>query len=92
MYVIPFSNLAEKRKEIIQQFELIRKKSNRKKPATAELVAWIRILGLNDYMKKDSKAQKELMLRNLSVLVKTQDDLTAIQALLKEALTDTTTH
>ena len=55
-------------------------------------MAWIRILGLNDYMKKDSKAQKELMLRNLSVLVKTQDDLTAIQALLKEALTDTTTH
>lgn len=75
-------------KEIIAQFELIRKKSNRKKPATAELVAWIRILGLNGYMQKEAKAQKELMLKNLSVLVKTQDDLSAIQALLATSLKD----
>ena len=36
-----FSYTDQALKEIIQQFELIRKKSNRKKPATAELVAWI---------------------------------------------------
>ena len=37
-------------------------------------------------MEKDAKGKKELMLKNLSVLVKTQEDLTAIQALLKESL------
>jgi len=70
---------------IIGQFDTIRKKSTRKKPATAELVSWIRMLGINGYMQKNSKAQKELMLQNLSILVKTQEDLGAVQNLLKEA-------
>jgi len=73
-------------KSIIQQFEEIRKHSVRKKPATAELVAWIRMLGIHEYMEKDAKAQKELMLQNLSILVKTQEDLEAIEKLMKIAI------
>jgi len=73
-------------KTLIQEFKEIRKKSTRKKPATAELISWIRMLGISDYMKKDQKTQKELMLQNLSILVKTQEDLEAVQNLLKEAI------
>lgn len=73
-------------KELIGEFENIRKKSNRKKPATAELLSWIRILGLHKYMEQSKRGQKELMLQNLSVLVKTQEDLEAVQELLKASL------
>lgn len=73
-------------KSIIDQFETIRKVSTRKKPATAELVSWIRILGIHRFMEKGAKAQKELMLQNLSILVKTQEDLHAVTDLLEEAI------
>lgn len=67
--------------QLIQQFSNIRDKSVRKKPATAELVAWLRILGLKDYMGKDEQGQKELMLQNLSILVKTEEDLREVSKL-----------
>lgn len=70
---------------IIQKFDDIRNNAIRKKPATAELVAWIRILGVHKYMERDDKAQKDLMLQNLSILVKTQEDLDAIKLMLNEA-------
>ena len=75
---------------IINQFEDIRKKSTRKKPATAELVSWIRMLGLQGYMEQKIKGQKELMLQNLSILVKTQEDLESVKTLLQEAIKQTT--
>lgn len=67
--------------QLVQQFNKIRDKSVRKKPATAELVAWLRILGLKDYMGKDDAGKKQLLLDNLSILVKTDDDLKEVSKL-----------
>lgn len=71
-------------RSIVQKFSEIRHNSIRKKPATAELVAWIRILGIHQYMEKGSEGQKDLMLQNLSILVKTQEDLEAVETMLKD--------
>jgi MoxR-like ATPase len=60
-----------------------REKAVRKKPATAELVAWLRMLGRNDYFKlEDEAAKKSMLLHNLSFLVKTEDDLRAVRKLI----------
>lgn len=59
-----------------------RDKVVRKKPATAELIAWLRLLGLNQYFEKDKKEQEQMLLHNLSFLVKTQEDLEAVRKLL----------
>ena len=66
---------------LIQKFEDIRGKSVRKKPATAELVSWLKILGVNDYMAKNEEGKKSLILQNLSILVKTQEDLKEVKKL-----------
>jgi uncharacterized protein (DUF934 family) len=58
----------------------------RKSPATAELIAWLRILELQKYMEQGRKKQQEMLLHNLSVLVKTKEDLEAVQSYLKEQL------
>ncbi len=59
---------------IIQTFNEIRENTVRKKPATAELLAWIRILELRDYLEVGVAQQKNIMKQNLSVLIKTQED------------------
>ncbi|NRB50506.1 MAG: MoxR family ATPase [Saprospiraceae bacterium] len=59
---------------IIAQFNEVRENSVRKKPATAELLAWVRILELRDYLEANETEQKKIMKQNLSVLVKTQED------------------
>ncbi len=59
---------------IIATFNEVRENAVRKKPATAELLSWIRILELRDYLEADEKAKKKIMKQNLSVLVKTQED------------------
>lgn len=59
---------------IIATFNEVRANAVRKKPATAELLSWIRILELRDYLEADEKAKKKIMRQNLSVLVKTQED------------------
>lgn len=70
---------------LVDRFDDIRKASTRKKPATAELVSWVRMLGMNGYMEKTPADQKELMLQNLSILVKTQEDLVAVKELINKA-------
>ncbi|NET37945.1 MAG: MoxR family ATPase [Cyanothece sp. SIO1E1] len=59
---------------LIDLFNEIRENSVRKKPATAELLAWVRILELRDYLEANDAEQKKIMRQNLSVLVKTQED------------------
>ncbi len=72
-------------KLIISEFNKIRSKSTRKPAATAELVAWVRILGMHHFMELENKdKQIKLMHSNLSVLVKTKDDLVAVKDLVKQ--------
>lgn len=79
---------AEALNTLIQDFEKIRAASIRKKPATAELVAWVRMLDLQGYMNAETPtAKKELLLSNLSILVKTQEDLEAVTNMLNKATT-----
>jgi MoxR-like ATPase len=59
---------------IIESFKKLRKYTPRKKPATAELVAWARML---DSIKFDSKSEADVekkMIQYISVLVKTKED------------------
>ncbi|MBL7797069.1 MAG: AAA family ATPase [Saprospiraceae bacterium] len=67
-------------------FERAREKSVRKAPATAELVAWLRILGLKGYLTNtNTDERRRLLEQNLMFLVKTRDDLEAVSELLKNA-------
>lgn len=69
---------------LLARFDDIRRQSVRKKPATAELIGWLRVLELQGYLDKEQRDQEKLLLQNLSILVKTKEDLDAIRALLKE--------
>jgi len=70
-------------KELIAAFNEFREQAVRKAPATAELIGWLRMLELQNYMEQDAAGQKALMLQNLSVLVKTKEDLEAVRAFVK---------
>lgn len=74
-------------RELIRAFEGVRKSAVRKAPATAELIAWLRILELQDYLAAGATRQKDLLLQNLSVLVKTKEDLDAVRAFLQQQTT-----
>ncbi|MEM8907684.1 MAG: MoxR family ATPase [Bacteroidota bacterium] len=67
--------------ELIEKFNEIRKNSVRKPPATAELIAWLRILEMQGFMEKGVEDRKTQLLNNLSILVKTQEDLEAIKGI-----------
>ncbi|MFZ4426762.1 MAG: AAA family ATPase [Saprospiraceae bacterium] len=68
--------------EIIQLFNDIRKRSVRKKPATAELISWLRILELEEiYTTADLHKNRSQLRDNLSVLIKTKEDLDAVREL-----------
>jgi MoxR-like ATPase len=68
--------------ELFDFFYHAREKAVRKKPATAELIAWLKLLGLNEYFDKNKAEQKQMLLHNLSFLVKTQEDLEAVKKLI----------
>jgi len=68
--------------ELLKFFLDARDKAVRKKPATAELIAWLRLLGLKNYFEQNDTKQRELLLHNLSFLVKTQEDLEAVRKLI----------
>lgn len=76
-----FTNTALKK--LLDVFNHIRLQSVRKAPATAELIAWIRILEMQGYMNNPENGQQDLILQNLSVLVKTREDLLAIKKFLQ---------
>lgn len=66
---------------LIDRFNTVRKKAVRKAPATAELIAWLRILEMHHFMEAPADKQRKLMLDNLSILVKTREDLEAVAEL-----------
>lgn len=78
----PFTEKALR--ELITVFERIRDASVRKPPATAELIGWLKMLSIKDYMQQSNDRQNDLILNNLSVLVKTKEDLAAVRAFLKQ--------
>ncbi len=69
---------------IVQLFEDLRGRASRKKPATAELIAWLHALQLQDSLRdgfdpnKLSPRQQDQLKLSLSVLAKTQEDLRAL--------------
>jgi MoxR-like ATPase len=71
---------------LVTVFKEVRKRSIRKSPATAELIGWLRILEIQDYLNQDIAGQKALIEKNLSILVKTREDLDAVKQYSKEIL------
>ncbi len=66
---------------LLQKFEDVRKKAVRKPPATAELIAWLRVLEMQNFMEANDSKQRSQLLDNLSLLVKTREDLEAVKGL-----------
>ncbi|MCP4273749.1 MAG: AAA family ATPase [Gammaproteobacteria bacterium] len=71
--------------EVIGFFKQLREVSTRKKPATAELISWLHVLEILQFFKNFksfsqlNEAQKRDLKFSLSVLVKTKEDLEAVQ-------------
>ncbi len=68
---------------LLQKFDEVRKKAVRKPPATAELIAWLRVLEMQSFMEANDKKQRSQLLDNLSLLVKTREDLEAVEGLFQ---------
>ena len=64
--------------KLIKHFMKIRRGAIRKPPATAELIAWLRILEMDQVFEKSEDVQKQYLRDNLSVLVKTKEDFEGI--------------
>jgi len=68
----------------IGYFNQLREKVNKKKPATAELLAWLHILQLNQFFEKTvqfeqlTDDQKKVLHMSLPVLLKNKDDLALV--------------
>ena len=67
--------------ELIEKFKAVRKKAVRKPPATAELIAWLRILEMQEIFKTTADERTDKLRRHLSVLVKTKEDMDAVKEL-----------
>jgi MoxR-like ATPase len=71
--------------ELLDHFARIRKIVRKKKPATAELLAWLRVLELQDFLKDGqelnhlSHQQRQTLKMSYSVLAKSQEDLKMIE-------------
>lgn len=66
---------------LIEKFKQVRQQAVRKPPATAELIAWLRILEMRDVMQKAPAEQSAFLRDHLSVLVKTKEDIDAVQGI-----------
>ncbi|MBK8567369.1 MAG: MoxR family ATPase [Saprospiraceae bacterium] len=64
---------------LLEKFNAVRKRAVRKPPATAELLAWLRILEMQNFMEASDAKQRAQLLDNLSILVKTREDLEAVK-------------
>ncbi|HAD11583.1 MAG TPA: MoxR family ATPase [Saprospirales bacterium] len=67
--------------ELITKFNAVRDHAVRKAPATAELLGWLQVLDLQDYVSSPEDKRKEIALQNLSLLVKTREDMEAVRKL-----------
>ena len=78
----PATGLTARYEELIELFEKTRDQSVRKKPATAELIAWLKILGADGYWEEPNADKRQTLLQQaLPFLVKTKDDLEAVRGL-----------
>jgi MoxR-like ATPase len=64
---------------LIGLFEEVRKKAARKAPGTAEMLAWLRVVGLQNIHDIESAEGKKKMKDNLAILVKTKEDYDAVK-------------
>ncbi|MEM6379563.1 MAG: MoxR family ATPase [Bacteroidota bacterium] len=72
--------------EAIQQvFNEIRQAAVRKKPATAELVSFVRALEMDGLLQQPKPKIKDWYLDNLSLIIKTNEDLKVIKDFLQKA-------
>jgi len=68
---------------ITDLFEKIRKAAIRKKPATAELVAFVKLMEMENHLTDENPNVKQWFLNNLSLLAKSKEDIEAISKILK---------
>lgn len=69
---------------IEQLFQKLRKEAIRKKPATAELVALVKLLESDGLLKKDGIKDTDFFTDNLALIAKTTEDLSAFEKFLKK--------
>ena len=69
-------------KNITEEFEMLRKKVTRKPPATAELVALVKLLEVENAFVSEITDVKKVFRENLSLLIKTKEDLEALREYL----------
>lgn len=73
--------------KLIGHFQKLRELVKKKKPATAELISWLRILELQDFLEGDldmrilNSRQKKILRLSYSVLAKNKEDLARIQSM-----------
>lgn len=78
-------------KAAIKYFDRLREVATRKKPATAELISWLHVLEVEKFFEhfknfeQLNDKQKRALQYSLSVLVKTKDDLLAVQKFIEKA-------
>ncbi len=70
--------------DLVARFRMIRERAIRKPPATAELIAWLRLLEADGILHRAPEERAEQLKFNLSVLVKTREDLEAVRKLFGE--------
>lgn len=81
----PHSDVLKKSLEkITDEFETLRKKVSRKPPATAELVALVKLLEIENQFVSEITDVKKVFRENLSLLIKTKEDLEAVREYLKD--------
>lgn len=68
---------------IEQFFQKLRKEAIRKKPATAELVALIKLLEMDGLLNKDGLKDEEFFKGNLALIAKTTEDLAAFEKFIE---------
>lgn len=71
-------------KTITELFHDIRKAAIRKKPATAELVAFTKLLEMDGHLTEENPNIHQWFIDNLSLLAKSKEDIDAIQRFLKK--------
>jgi hypothetical protein len=65
----------------VNEFQLLKEKFKEKKPATSELLEWIKVLEMNQFFTGDTDfknltaEQKNILRFTLPILAKTKDDL-----------------
>ncbi len=70
--------------QLIRKFEEIRKTAPRKAPGTAELLAWLRVIGLQNIHDLESAENRRKLRENLSILVKSKDDYDAVKDVFEQ--------